>query len=111
MGGTIGDSFDSGLSDTRAGQFLAQIEPVLPGLSKEWNGRATIDYRFGLRVGARLVLVPEGGQYTAFAGIEGRQEGNAHFCGEQYPDRLPGLPQRRGRDGERAAAEIVAELK
>ena len=24
-------------------RFLDQIEPVLPGLSKQWNGRATLD--------------------------------------------------------------------
>ena len=42
-GGTIGASFGSGTPTSRAKQFLGQIEPVLPGISKYWNGKATID--------------------------------------------------------------------
>jgi monoamine oxidase len=42
-GGQIGASFGSGTPEERAEQFLAQIEPVLPGRSAQWNGRATVD--------------------------------------------------------------------
>ena len=38
-GGNIGNSFGSGTPSSRAQQFLAQIEPVLPGLSAKWNDR------------------------------------------------------------------------
>ena len=68
-------------SDTRAEQFLAQIEPVLLGLSKEWNGRATIDYWPGYEWARGSYSYWKVGQYTAFAGI-GAAGGNAHFCGE-----------------------------
>src|SRR5215218_1478868 len=43
-GGKIGASFGSGTPSSRAQQFLGQIEPVLPGISRRFNGRATIDY-------------------------------------------------------------------
>jgi monoamine oxidase len=46
-GGTIGASFGSGTPTSRAQQFLAQIEPVLPGISPHWNGVATVDYWTG----------------------------------------------------------------
>ncbi len=43
-GGEVGASFGSGTPTSRAQQFLAQVEPVLPGLSSVWNGRATVDF-------------------------------------------------------------------
>ena len=46
-GGSIGASFGSGTPQTRAQQFLAQLEPVLPGITSHWNGKATIDFWTG----------------------------------------------------------------
>ena len=43
-GGNVSDSFSSGTPASRASQFLTQVEPVMPGLTAKWNGRATIDY-------------------------------------------------------------------
>jgi monoamine oxidase len=40
-GGTIGDSFGSGSLETHSMQFLAQLEPVLPGITEHWNGKAS----------------------------------------------------------------------
>jgi monoamine oxidase len=51
------------------------------------------------------------GQYTAFAGIEGRREGNAHFCGEHTSIDFQGYLNGAVETGERAAAEIAADLK
>jgi monoamine oxidase len=51
-GGTIGDSFGSGTPTIRARRLLAQIEPLYPGITSRWDGRATVDYwpaeRWGL---------------------------------------------------------------
>jgi monoamine oxidase len=41
-GGSVGASFGSGSPASRARQFLAQLEPVLPGITAKWNGRATV---------------------------------------------------------------------
>jgi monoamine oxidase len=43
-GGDIGARFGSGTPTGRAQQFLTLIEPVLPGISKHWNGKATVDF-------------------------------------------------------------------
>src|SRR3954447_1331262 len=43
-GGTIGASFGSGTADSRARQFLSQIEPVLPGISAKYTGKAAVDF-------------------------------------------------------------------
>jgi monoamine oxidase len=110
-GGTIGDSFGSGSAATRAKQFLDQIEPVLPGLGEEWNGKATVDYWPDYRWTRGSYSYWKVGQYTAFAGIEGRQEGNAHFCGEHTSIDFQGYLNGAVETGERAAAEVAADLR
>jgi monoamine oxidase len=110
-GGTIGDSFGSGSVDTRARQFLRQIEPVLPGLTNAWNGKATLDYWPEYEWARGSYSYWKVGQYTAFAGIEGRQEGNAHFCGEHTSIDFQGYLNGAVETGERAGAEVVADLR
>ena len=109
-GGDIGASFGSGTPATRAQQFLAQIEPVLPGLSQHWNGKATVDFWTGYPWTRGSYSYWKVGQYTAFAGIEGRQEGNAHFCGEHTSIDFQGYLNGAVETGERAAAEVIADL-
>ena len=70
-GGKIGASFGSGTPESRAKQFLAQIEPVLPGATKAWNGRATIDFWPGYRWTKGSYSYWKVGQYQRFAGMEG----------------------------------------
>jgi len=81
-GGDIGASFGSGTPDSRARQFLAQIEPVC-GCQRELQ-----------RQGVHRLLDREQwskgsysywkvGQYTAFSGIEGVEQAGCHFAGEQ----------------------------
>ena len=55
---------------------------MLPGITDQWNGRATLDFLAGLSVDEGLVLYWKVGQYTKFAGVEGEREGNCHFAGE-----------------------------
>ena len=112
-GGDIGAGFGPGAGSppTRAQQFLAQIEPVLPGLSPLWNGKATIDFWKGHPWTRGSYSFYKVGQYTAFAGIESRPEGNAHFCGEHtsidfqgYLNGAVGDGRARGERGDRRPA-------
>ena len=109
-GGTIGASFGSGTPTTRAQQFLAQIEPVLPGLSRHWNGKATVDYWTGYEWTRGSYSYWKVGQYTGFSGIEGRKEGNAHFCGEHTSIDFQGYLNGAVETGERAAGEVIDDL-
>jgi monoamine oxidase len=109
-GGTIGNSFGQGTPAQRAQQFLSQIEPVLPGLTAQWNGRATVDYWPGNPHTFGSYSYYKVGQYTRFAGIEGEQEGNAHFCGEHTSVDAQGYLEGAAETGERVAAEIVSDL-
>jgi monoamine oxidase len=110
-GGTIGASFGSGTPAERAKQFLAQIEPVLPGISSRWNGRATIDFWTGYPWTKGSYSYWKVGQYTKFAGAERQPEGNCHFAGEHTSIDFQGYLNGAVESGERAAGEILAALK
>jgi monoamine oxidase len=110
-GGIIGASFGTGTPAERAQQFLTQIEPVLPGITPHWNGRATIDYWTGYQWTKGSYSYWKVGQYTKFGGIEGAQDGNIHFCGEHTSVDFQGYLNGAVETGYRAASEITAALK
>ena len=110
-GGAVGASFGSGTPQQRAQQFLAQIEPVLPGLSGQWNGRATVDFWLGNRWTRGSYSYWKVGQYTRFAGIEGAVEGNCFFCGEHTSIDSQGYLNGAVETGERAADEVLDSLR
>jgi monoamine oxidase len=109
-GGNIGASFgpENGTAEQRAQQFLAQIEPVLPGISNNhWNGLATIDYWTGYQWTKGSYSYWKVGQYTKFGGIEGAQDGAVHFCGEHTSVDFQGYLNGGVETGYRAAAEVI----
>jgi monoamine oxidase len=112
-GGKIGASFgpENGSAKERAAKFLKQIEPVLPGISSRWNGKATIDFWTGYQWTRGSYSYWKVGQYTKFAGIEREQEGNCHFAGEHTSIDFQGYLNGAVESGERAAGEILAGLK
>jgi monoamine oxidase len=110
-GGTIGASFGKGTSAERAQQFLTQIEPVLPGLSKFWNGLSTVDFWPAYPWTKGSYSYWKVGQYTKFSGMEGRRQGNCHFAGEHTSQDFQGYLNGAVETGERAAGEILGDLK
>jgi monoamine oxidase len=110
-GGTIGNSFGSGTPASRAQQFLGQIEPVLPGITPRWNGRATVDYWAGNPQTLGSYSYWKVGQYTKFAGAEGEAVGTSHFAGEHTSIDNQGYLEGAVETGTRAATEIKAALK
>jgi monoamine oxidase len=106
-GGRIGDSFGSGTPASRARQFLAQVEPVLPGISAQWDGKATVDYwaAYPWTRGSYSYYKP--GQYTRFGGSEEQISGACHFAGEHTTQDYQGYLQGAVFSGQRAAAEVV----
>jgi monoamine oxidase len=109
-GGTIGASFGTGTLEQRAEEFLAQIEPVLPGISVQWNGRAARDVWTGNPFTLGSYSYWKVGQYTQFAGIEGRPEGNAFFAGEHTSIDFQGYLNGAVDTGQRAAGEVIDSL-
>jgi monoamine oxidase len=91
--------------------FLGQIEPVYPGISALWNGKATLsvpalDPNLNLSYSYWRV-----GQYTAFSGYEKQRQGNVHFAGEHCSQDFEGFMEGGASEGVRAGGEILTDLK
>ena len=110
-GGQIGASFGSGTPAERAQRFLSQIEPVLPGISKRWNGKAYVDFWAANPWTNGSYSFWKVGQYTRFAGMEYARQGNCHFCGEHTSIDFQGYLNGAVETGERVAADILADFK
>jgi monoamine oxidase len=94
-----------------ANQFLAQIEPVLPGLTVAWNGKASLsvphlDPNYNCSYSYYRV-----GQYHTFSGYEATRQGNIHFAGEHCTEAFQGYMEGGAITGVAAANEILADLK
>jgi monoamine oxidase len=113
-GGKVGASFGTGTPQDRARQFLAQLEPVLPGVTAGWNGRATVDFWPAYPWTKGSYSYWKVGQYTKFAGVEREPEGrarNCHFAGEHTSIDFQGFLNGAVETGQRAAAEVIAALR
>jgi monoamine oxidase len=110
-GGDYARTFSTGTPARLASRFLGQIEPVLPGLTARWNGRVTNDTWHDNPWTRGSYSYWAVGQYTRFAGIEGVREGNCHFCGEHTSIDSQGYLNGAVETGERAAAEVLADLR
>jgi monoamine oxidase len=110
-GGKVGASFGSGTLQSRAQQFLSQVEPVLPGVTGAYNGRAFLDYWTAYPWTKGSYSYWKVGQYTKFAGMEGRRQGTCHFAGEHTSIDFQGYLNGAVETGERAVAEILGDLK
>lgn len=86
--------------------LLAQLEPVLPGVTAAYAGQAWYDFGLldpYLQGGYSYWRV---GQYTGFSGYEGVQEGRIHFAGEQTSQNFQGFMEGGVTSGERCAGEV-----
>jgi monoamine oxidase len=110
-GGVIGDSFGSGTAESYAVQFLSQIEPVLPGITAHWNGLASLDSWPDYEWTKGSYSYWKVGQYTKFAGMERKRQGNCHFAGEHTSIDFQGYLNGAVESGERVVAEILGDLK
>lgn len=109
-GGKTAVAANAGTLAQQAGAFLAQIEPLMPGLSAQWNGLAALEYWPGNPWTRGSYSFWKVGQYTRFAGVEGEREGNCFFAGEHTSLDFQGYLNGAVETGESAAAEILADL-
>lgn len=110
-GGSIASSFVGADPVARAQQFLAQLEPVLPGITQKWNGKVSLDAWAGnpWSLGGYAYWKP--GQSTTFAGVEGERSGNIHFAGDHTSIDYQGYLNGAVDTGITAAKEILADLR
>ena len=95
--------------------FLKQIEPVFPGISGHWNGRATLDVPLTNPYLLGSYSYWKVGQYVKFSGYEkARQpfpDGRCHFAGEHCSQDFQGYMEGGASEGYRAATEILSDYK
>jgi monoamine oxidase len=94
----------------RAAQFLAEVEPVLPGATAQWNGLAALDTWHDRPLARCSYSFYRPGQYASFGGSEAEPEGNVRFCGEHTSQDAQGYLEGAVETGERAAREVLAAL-
>lgn len=90
---------------------LAQAEPVFPGLTAQWNGRASeaLPHLHPFFGASRSYYRP--GQYTAFGGYEGVALDRMFFCGEHTSMAYRGTMEGGASEGRKTALDIVALLR
>ncbi|HKW58257.1 MAG TPA: NAD(P)/FAD-dependent oxidoreductase [Candidatus Dormibacteraeota bacterium] len=96
--------------------FLSQLEPVWPGISQHWNGRATLDVPLNDPFLLGSYSYWKVGQYTLFSGYEGARQpdpatGKCHFAGEHCSTNFQGFMEGGAEEGARAANEIIGDYK
>jgi monoamine oxidase len=96
---------------TYAKRFLSQIEPIFPGITAQWNGKAMLSTPFTDPNFRCSYSYWKPGQYTGFSGYEGVRQGNIHFAGEHCSTNFQGFMEGGASEGVRAANEILADLK
>ncbi len=118
-GGATAAAFDAGAafanqSDAKvaayAGTFLGQLENVFPGITSLWNGRATLAAwsKNPYSLGAYSYWPTD--YCHRYAGYEAVRQGNTHFAGEHCSIDYQGYMEGGAVEGDRAAAEVLADL-
>jgi monoamine oxidase len=95
---------------TFANQFLSQIEPIFPGITAQWNGKAMLSTPVTDPNLLCSYSYWKPGQYTGFSGYERMRQGNIHFAGEHCSTSFQGFMEGGASEGVRAANEILADL-
>ncbi|MEI6236621.1 MAG: FAD-dependent oxidoreductase [Planctomycetota bacterium] len=93
-----------------AAQFLTQLDPVYPGLSAEWNSKATNSLPHLSPYFQCSYAYWRPGQVNAFAGTEGLRQGNILFAGEHTSEEFQGYMEGGAAEGVRAANELIGLL-
>lgn len=96
--------------------FLSQIEPVFPGITNQWTGRATLDVPLTNPFLLGSYSYWKVGQYTLFSGYEKARQpdpttGKCHFAGEHCSTNFQGFMEGGAEEGARAANEILSDYK
>ena len=114
-------SFNGNLDDQQtvhklAATFLSQLEPVFPGITQQWNGRATLDVPLNNPFLLGSYSYWKVGQYTQFSGYEKARQpdpttGKCHFAGEHCSTSFQGFMEGGAAEGQRAANEILSDYK
>jgi monoamine oxidase len=95
---------------TYARTFPKQLETVFPGITKQWNGKATLSTSFRDPNLLSSYSYWKVGQYTSFRGYEGTAHPAIHFAGEHCSQNFQGYMEGAAAEATRAALEVYHAL-
>ena len=90
--------------------FLTRVEPVFPGLTAQWNGKATSSLPHLDSNMQCSYSYWRKGQYQTIAGYEKKRQGNVFFAGEHCSQDFQGFMEGGASEGVRAANEILTAI-
>ncbi|MGE3857863.1 MAG: flavin monoamine oxidase family protein [Dehalococcoidia bacterium] len=107
---TFADASTAGVS-AEALAFLGQAEPVFPGLTAQWNGKATLSIQHHSPHTLCSYSYWRVGQCHDFGGYEGVAQGPIHFAGEHTSVDFQGYMEGGAETGIRAANEVIEAVR
>jgi monoamine oxidase len=110
LGGNAGIEVGNGNAEDRYLEALPLIDQIFPGASAAFMPESVVRMHWPslpLFQGSYSCYRP--GQ-TSFFGIEGRREGNLHFCGEHTSLDFQGFMEGAAETGASVATEILTDL-
>ncbi|GAA1790613.1 NAD(P)/FAD-dependent oxidoreductase [Agromyces lapidis] len=87
--------------------LLAQLEPIHPGVTAAYSGKAYRDFWWANRWSKGAYTCQRPGQYTELFGVGQTPEGNVHFAGEHTSVEYYGFLNGAVTSGERAAKAVA----
>ncbi len=96
-----------GSDEDQARLALAEVEPVLPGITRAWNGRVRRTVWDGASTPGGAYAYYPPGYMTSQHGIEWESEGPVHFAGEHTSRVAQGFLEGAVESGQRAAREVL----
>ncbi len=87
--------------------LLAQLEPIFPGVTAAYSGKAYRDFWWANRWSRGAYTCQRPGQYTQLFGVGTTPEGNVHFAGEHTSVEYFGFLNGAVASGERAAKAVA----
>ncbi|WP_448809512.1 flavin monoamine oxidase family protein [Agromyces bauzanensis] len=94
-------------SSTQVGGLLAQVEPIFPGMTAAYAGKAYRDFWWANPWSKGAYTCQRPGQYTELFGAGAVPEGNVHFAGEHTSVEYYGFLNGAVESGERAAKAVA----
>lgn len=102
----VGDGVSADVMTT-----LTRAEPVFPGLTAAWTGKATQSLPHKSPNIKCAYSYWKVGQYTAFSGYEGVAQGGVLFAGEHTSQSFQGFMEGGAEEGQRAGDDLIKLLR
>jgi monoamine oxidase len=96
---------------TLAQDLLTQMEPIFPGITKQWNGKAMLSTRSPTLTSSAPTPTGNRASTPPSAATKRRRQWNIDFAGEHCSQDFQGFIEGGASEGLRAASEVLADLK